>query len=179
MKLLVGLGNPGKAYENTRHNVGWLVLNKLAAEYFAAFENKKRWNARVAPIQIHGEQVVMIKPQTFMNRSGEAVQAARGWFRKVPIENIWVVHDDVDLPLGEIRIKQGGGSAGHRGVDSIAKMVGSVNFWRVRIGISRPENPNVPLEDYVLKKFSADEMKQVENIVDEARKKIIDQINGK
>jgi len=179
MKLLVGLGNPGKAYTNTRHNIGWLVLNELATEYLAAWENKKRWRARVTPIQIHGERVVMLKPQTFMNRSGEAVQAARGWFRKIPVESIWVVHDDVDLPLGEIRIKQGGSSAGHRGIDSVAKMVGSVDFWRVRIGIGRPENPNIPLEDHVLQKFSSDEMKQVESIVDEARKKIIEKINGK
>lgn len=179
MKLLVGLGNPGKAYANTRHNVGWMVLNDLAKEYMAAFENKKRWKARVTSIQINGERVVMLKPQTFMNRSGEAVQAARGWFRKIPVENIWIVHDDVDLPLGEIRIKQGGSSAGHRGVDSVAKMLGSVDFWRVRIGIGRPDNPNVPLEDYVLKKFSSEEMKQVEMVVDEARIKIIDKINGK
>jgi PTH1 family peptidyl-tRNA hydrolase len=179
MKLLVGLGNPGKAYADTRHNIGWLVVNALAKEYMAAFENKKRWQARVTSIQIHGERVVMIKPQTFMNRSGEAVQAARGWFRKIPVSSIWVVHDDADLPLGEIRIKQGGSSAGHRGVDSIAKMVGSENFWRVRIGIGRPENPNVPLEDYVLQKFTAEEMKQVEGIIDEARKKIIDKIRGK
>jgi len=178
MKLLVGLGNPGKAYENTRHNIGWLVLNDLAKEYMAAFENKKRWKARATSIQINGERIELIKPQTFMNKSGEAVQAARGWLRKVQVENIWVVHDDADLPLGEIRIKQGGGSAGHRGVDSIAKMVGSTNFWRVRLGIGRPDNPNVPLEDYVLKKFSDSEMKEVEQIVDEARRTIIRKING-
>jgi len=179
MKLLVGLGNPGKAYETTRHNVGWLVLDELAAEYMAAWENKKRWKAQVAPIQIHGERIVMIKPQTFMNKSGEAVQAARGFFRKAAVDSIWVVHDDVDLPLGEIRIKQGGGSAGHRGIDSIAQMVGSKDFWRVRIGIGRPDNPKVPLEDHVLKKFSSNEMKQLETIIDEARVKIIEKINGK
>ncbi len=178
MRLFVGLGNPGSKYESTRHNIGFLVANELAKKLGVNWKTKKRWKAEVAEAVVNGEKIVLVKPQAFMNRSGEAVQAARGWLRKIPVENIWIVHDDVDLPLGKIRIKQGGGSAGHRGVDSITNMLGSNNFWRVRIGIGRPDNPNVPLEEYVLNNFSADEMKQVKTITNEAQEVIINKINA-
>jgi len=151
MVLIVGLGNPGKKYEKTRHNLGFRVVDELR------FLNLKK--------------VVLVNPKTFMNLSGKAVKSLIKKY-KMPVTNLWVIHDDIDLPLGKIRISKGRGSAGHKGVESIIKEVGSKNFVRFRIGIQprigQPKNP----EKFVLQKFNKEE----EKIVKEVIKKIAEAI---
>jgi len=176
MYLLVGLGNPGKKYQSTRHNVGWFVIDRLAEELDTVWKKKNGWSAEIAETRINDQKVILVKPQTFMNLSGDAVARARGFWRKVSFENIWVIHDDADLELGDIRIKQGGGSAGHRGIDSIAQKLGDKNFNRVRIGIGRPSNDQVPLDKFVLSNFSDSEIQKLDQIGSEAIEQIIAQI---
>ena len=174
--IIVGLGNPGKKYENTRHNVGFLVLDHLAKKLDASWKTKGAWSAQVAEISQNEQKIVLLKPETFMNLSGNAVARARGFWRKTPIEHIWVIHDDVDLKLGDIRIKQGGSSAGHRGINSIDNKLGSQDYHRVRIGIGRPENDKIPIDQFVLGKFTDAEQKQLEQVVESAAEKILEQI---
>lgn len=133
MKLIVGLGNPGDKYKDTRHNVGFDVVDKLAHELgkaTALWEFQKKHNALTVKI---GE-VVLVKPQTYMNASGESVRSLVSFY-KLTSDDVWVIHDDLDLPMGKIRIRQGGASAGHHGVDSIIKELKSDNFLRFRLGI--------------------------------------------
>lgn len=174
--MIVGLGNPGSKYEATRHNVGMIVLDQLAEKHGVDWKNKVRWKAEVANIEIEKQKAVLIKPQTFMNKSGQAVQAARGWFKKIPVEHIVVAHDEADLPFGEVRLKRGGGSAGHNGIKSIEQHLGSPEFWRVRVGVGKPEHPSVPLDQWVLSEFSKDEKEQLEKVANEAIAKISETI---
>ncbi len=135
MKLIVGLGNPGDQYEDTRHNIGFMVLNKLAHELGSAdvsWTFEKKHNAQV----LKTGDVVLVKPQTLMNASGVAVKSL-ATFYKLSVHDIIVVHDDLDLPLGKIRIRTGGASAGHHGIDSVMKEIGNDGFVRVRLGIGR------------------------------------------
>lgn len=135
MKLIVGLGNPGEKYKDTRHNVGFMVVDKLAHELG---EVDIRWDSsgkHKASIAKAGE-VILVKPETFMNASGLAVKSIAEFYRIVP-EDVWVVQDDLDLPLGKIRIRVGGASAGHHGIDSIIRELGSDKFVRIRLGIGR------------------------------------------
>lgn len=135
MKLIVGLGNPGEQYEDTRHNIGYMVVDKLAREIGReALEWKKDEKRQVILAKVG--DVILAKPVTFMNNSGIAVANVAGLY-KIKAEDIWVVHDDIDLPLGKIRIRKGGGTAGHNGVESILKHVGSDVFLRFRLGIGR------------------------------------------
>lgn len=135
MKLIVGLGNPGREYENTRHNVGFMVVDHLARELGAGTpvwekdEKKNVWMHRLG-------DVILAKPQTFMNASGFAVKALADFYKILP-DDIWVIHDDIDLPLGKIRIRMGGASAGHHGVDSVIGHLKSDKFVRFRLGIGR------------------------------------------
>ena len=176
MKLIVGLGNPGKEYKNSRHNVGWLVVDRLAEKLEADWKAKKAWKAEIAESRSGDNKIVLIKPQTFMNRSGNAVARARGFWRKAAVENIWVVHDDADLELGDIRIKQGGGSAGHNGIKSIDEKLGDKNYFRIRVGIGRPTNDKIPLDKFVLGKFTESETKQLDQILDNATEQILEKI---
>jgi len=176
MILIVGLGNPGKKYEQTRHNVGWLVVDQLADKLKADWKAKKAWKAMIAESISNDNKVVLVKPQTFMNLSGEAVAKARGFWRKIAVKNIWVIHDDVDLKLGDIRIKQGGSSAGHRGVNSVVQKLKNENFHRIRIGIGRPTNNKIPLDKFVLGKFTPTEQKKLADIVESAVEQILEKI---
>ena len=178
MKLIVGLGNPGSQYAKTRHNVGFLILDELAHQFQADWSVKKRWKSEVAEFSIDDERILLIKPQTFMNRSGEAVQAARGFFKKVSIDNIIVIHDDIDLVFGDIRVKQGGSSAGHRGINSITQQINNRNFHRIRIGIGRPDHKDLPIEDWVLKNFSESEWQSLPGVYETAINKLKEFING-
>lgn len=136
MKLLVGLGNPGRQYENTRHNVGWLVLDEIASSSGASID-KKKFGAELGEAQVDGVRTLLVKPQTFMNLSGEAVgPAAR--FYKVEVPDVVVIHDDLDLEFGTVRIKVGGGHGGHNGLRSLLAHLGSRDFVRIRVGIGRP-----------------------------------------
>ena len=152
MILIVGLGNPGTAYEHTPHNIGREVIEQLAVKAgftHPAFE--KRFNALVSLGEAGEEKVLAALPETFMNNSGEAV-AAIAAFYKIPSEHIWVTHDDADLPFGNIRVSRDATSAGHRGVESVIEKLGTKDFWRFRIGIRPEKSAEIPLEAYVLKK---------------------------
>lgn len=160
--LVVGLGNPGAQYVNTRHNVGFMAVDVLAGEN-ASWKSEK--NALTARVDINGNRVIFVKPQTFMNNSGVAV-AALMTFYKIPLENIVVVHDDMDIPVGDCREKIGGGSAGHNGIRSIDAHIGR-EYRRIRIGIGHPRDFDLPMDpaDWVLGKFGAVQMDLIKNTI--------------
>ena len=153
MKLIVGLGNPGEKYINTRHNTGFIFVNHLCEVLELSWAFEKKVDAEVAK----NAKFILAKPQGFMNNSGVAVAKLLSYF-KVPVENLVVVHDDVDLPFGEYRLRQGSGSAGHHGVIDIIEKIGTQDFWRFRIGVGRPSDSKYNVEDYVLKPFAPDEV---------------------
>ncbi len=154
MHLLVGLGNIGKEYEFTRHNFGFLLLDQIIKDYHLSFQAKKL-KSEIFSGEINGKKILAIKPQTFMNLSGQAVLEVINFFKIKP-ENILVMHDEVDFPLGKIKTKIGGGSAGHNGLKSIDQAIGE-NYLRLRLGVGRPENKNYSTADYVLGNFSEEE----------------------
>ena len=160
--LVVGLGNPGAQYVNTRHNVGFMAVDALAGEN-ASWKSEK--NALTARAEIDGRRVIFAKPQTFMNNSGVAV-AGLMTFYKIPLENIVVIHDDMDIPVGDCREKIGGGSAGHNGIRSIDAHIGR-EYRRIRIGIGHPRDFDLPMDpaDWVLGKFGAVQMDLVKNAI--------------
>jgi peptidyl-tRNA hydrolase, PTH1 family len=166
--LVVGLGNPGKEYAGNRHNVGFLVADLLAGRIGAKFGRSKRAHADVAEgrLGFGGPRLVLVKPLTFMNLSGGPV-ASLAQFFKVPVDNVIAVHDELDLPYGQIRAKRGGGEGGHNGLRSMSKSLGSKEYARVRFGIGRPPGRQDPA-DYVLSDFSAAERKELEFLVDRA-----------
>lgn len=167
MKLIVGLGNPGKQYEKTRHNVGFMTLDKIASD----FKFVKKFNAEIAVREraavICGE-TILAKPQTFMNLSGQSVRAIISFY-KINTKDLIVVHDDLDIQLGEFKIQKNRSSAGHNGAQSIIDLLGTKDFTRIRIGIKN-ERPNIVTEKFVLEKFSKEEME----IIDEIIKKVSD-----
>ncbi|MBZ0276533.1 MAG: aminoacyl-tRNA hydrolase, partial [Anaerolineae bacterium] len=163
--LIIGLGNPGKEYENTRHNVGFRVLDELARRYGLTFGKKER-KAVVATGMIHGKKVILAKPQTFMNLSGEAVRALTDFY-KVEIGRILVVSDDLDIPLGTLRLRKEGSAGGQGGLKSIIQHLGSQSFNRLRFGISRPPGKMDP-KDYVLQAFRDDDAILATEVVDRA-----------
>ena len=163
MKLIVGLGNPGKEYSANRHNVGFLSLNYLAKANHISFD-KKQGKARVGTGMIAGNEVALAKPQTYMNLSGQAVLPLMQRY-KLNLEDLVVIHDDLDLPLGKIRIRKSSSAGGHNGAKSIIASLGSQDFVRIRVGIGRPESAgesdNREVVDYVLGDFDREEMKTV------------------
>ena len=159
--MIVGLGNPGERYEQTRHNVGFWCVDRLAEEWRADRE-RRRFRALVQEASMGAYRLVLVKPQTYMNDSGDAVGPAARWF-KVPPDRLLVIHDDLDLPVGRVRFRQGGSSGGHRGVASIMEHLGSDGFLRLRIGIGRP--PSDEAVDYVLSRFSREEQAVVDRIL--------------
>jgi PTH1 family peptidyl-tRNA hydrolase len=154
MYLIVGLGNPGSQYVGTRHNVGFMLLDYLAQENNVSFTESK-WKALMAKTVIWGESVILLKPETFMNASGTALAAAAKYY-KILTDNIIVIHDDLDMPLGRIKMVSGGGDGGHKGIRSSITHLGTRDFPRVKIGIGRPSSM-VPPENYVLGRFEPDE----------------------
>jgi len=154
MFLIVGLGNPGKKFEKTRHNVGFRVVNEFAKKNnFPDFKISKKFNALISEGEFNNEKVILAKSQTFMNLSGKAVKKLVSSFR-FQVSGLWVVHDDIDLPLGKIRIVKNRGSAGHKGVESIIRAINSKNFVRFRIGILPKTGKPKNLEKFVLQKPS-------------------------
>jgi PTH1 family peptidyl-tRNA hydrolase len=158
--IVVGLGNPGSRYARTRHNVGFQVLEELAKRH--GLEFRERANYRICSGSIEGDQVVLVEPLTFMNRSGTAVRKVAAKFF-VPPDRIVVVHDDLDLETGVVRIRGKGSSGGHRGVESVMESLGTKDFVRVKIGIGR--SGLVPAEKYVLSKFTRAELPHVKMAV--------------
>lgn len=155
MKIIAGLGNPGGEYAATRHNVGFMVVDRLARELGAAAE-KKMFKALVGQGRVGAEKVALVKPQTYMNLSGEAVGALLSWYKLTPADLV-VVYDDLDLPPGKVRVRPGGGSGGHKGMQSIIQVLGTEDFPRVRIGIGRPADPAFETARYVLSRFTPEE----------------------
>ncbi|MFN8454088.1 MAG: aminoacyl-tRNA hydrolase [Anaerolineae bacterium] len=154
--LIVGLGNPGQKYLETRHNAGWHLLDTVVKEnsHFRFDENRNK--GLIARGELVGVRVALVKPQTFMNLSGEAVgPIAR--FYKVPVERVLVAFDDLDLPLAALRVRSKGGAGGHKGMLSLIQQLGTENFPRVRLGIGRPAGSSMPVEAYVLQKFKPEE----------------------
>jgi PTH1 family peptidyl-tRNA hydrolase len=153
--LIVGLGNPGREYARDRHNVGRMVVDELARRHGGAFRAK--FSGRLAEVRLGEARVALLEPETFMNDSGRSVSAASRFF-KVPVGDVLVVHDEVDLELGRLQARAGGGLAGHNGLRSIAAALGSHEFLRLRVGVGRPERGDPrPVADYVLSPFTSEE----------------------
>lgn len=156
MKIIVGLGNIGKEYERTRHNAGFLAAERLAAAFgFDSWRAEDKFEAETAAGVIAGERVILMKPSTYMNLSGRAVQKVMQFY-KLALEDLTVIHDDLDIPLGEYRVSIDSRSAGHKGVQSIIEHLGSQQFRRLRIGIKVPDR-RTPTEKFVLGNFTREE----------------------
>jgi peptidyl-tRNA hydrolase, PTH1 family len=166
--LVVGLGNPGPEYAENRHNVGFMIADLLARRAGARFGRARRANAEVAEgfLTPGGPKLVLVKPMTYMNLSGGPA-ASLSQFFKIPLERIIAVHDELDIPYGQLRLKVGGGEGGHNGLRSLSKSLGSKDYLRVRFGIGRPPGRQDPA-DYVLSNFSSAERKELEFLVDRA-----------
>lgn len=170
MKLVVGLGNPGRKYAPTRHNLGFLVVDHLAGQNDLSIK-KKTCDALIAAWWADGERVVLAKPQTFMNRSGEVVQALMAELR-VSAADLVVICDDLDLPFGRIRIRPKGSAGGHRGLLSITEQLAGVSFTRIRIGIGRPPE-GVDSADYVLQPFTPEEKAGLDEVINRAAAAVV------
>ena len=163
--LIIGLGNPGRHYHNNRHNIGFMVVDRLARRLgtsFARLESK----ALVTKVEYQDRRLVVAKPQTFMNLSGVAVGSLVRFY-KIPLGNLFIVYDDVDLPFGSLRIRPAGGSAGQKGIDSIIERLGTQDFPRLRLGINQPPG-RMEAADYVLQNFSNQEEQALTEILDRA-----------
>lgn len=170
MHLVVGLGNPGGDYSKTRHNAGFLLVEKLAAQWKINWAGEKKFLARIAKSERSGKKVLLCEPQTFMNLSGEAVGALVSFYQ-VPLTNILVAVDDADLPLGEIRLRPGGGTGGHHGLESVTQHLGAKEYARLRIGIGRKSDAR-QIAGYVLGKFEVSENELLEKILDRAANQV-------
>jgi peptidyl-tRNA hydrolase, PTH1 family len=159
--LVAGLGNPGPDHVRDRHNVGWMVADELARRHSGSFRSK--FSGRLAETRVGDVRIAVLKPETYMNESGRSIAAAARFF-KVAAEDVLVVHDDVDLPVGRLQARLGGGLAGHNGLRSISQALGTPEFQRLRIGVGRPERGDPrPVADYVLSAFAPED--DVEEIV--------------
>jgi len=153
--LVAGLGNPGREYERTRHNAGWVVLDELARRHGGSWRSK--FSGSLAEVRVDGSKLALLKPETYMNESGRSAAAAARFF-KVPAESLLVVHDDVDLEPGRLQARRGGGLAGHNGLRSLAQHLGTQDFLRLRIGVGRPGRGDPrPVKDWVLSPFAPEE----------------------
>lgn len=162
MKLFVGLGNPGSAYASNRHNIGFMAADEIAQRFSFSTWNKK-FQGLLCESSMGGEKILLLKPQTYMNLSGESVAAAARFY-KIPVEQVIVMHDELDLPLGKLRVKQGGSAGGHNGLKSIDAHIGQ-NYYRVRIGIGHPGTKDL-VSDYVLSNFAKAEMPLAEKMIE-------------
>lgn len=166
VSLIVGLGNPGSEYEKTRHNAGFWFLDELARQKSLSFKSEKKFHGEVARYKYAGEDVWLLKPTTFMNLSGQAVQALANFY-KINLDEILVVHDELDLSVDTARLKKGGGHGGHNGLRDIASKMGGNNFLRLRIGIGHPGDKN-KVTNHVLKKASTDDQISIERNIERA-----------
>lgn len=174
MHLVIGLGNPGPKYEKTRHNVGFKVLDRLAELLQVEWKDDKQSKSEVIETQYLGEKLVLAKPQTYMNLSGQAVQALAQRF-KVTTNNILVAYDEVALPLGTIRVRQGGSSGGHNGIKSLIECLNSQDFARFRLGINLPPEA-IALENYVVGHFTTDEQPIINAAITATASLILEQL---
>lgn len=198
MYLIIGLGNPGKEYEHTRHNVGFIVIDALY-EYLAKengcnpWKTDKHFQSDIAEASFEGEKVLLVKPLTYMNLSGQAVKALISFY-KIPLEKTLIIYDEFDLPLGSLRLRQQGSAGTHNGMRSVVQVLGTNDIPRLRVGISLPDSlkekiPQKPIKDFVLEKFYPDEhelknktitkaVKVILNIIKEGHQRTMDKINN-
>lgn len=163
MILIVGLGNPGKKYEETRHNVGFFVLDAFQKEErFPPFLKAKKFLAKMS----RKGNIILAKPETFMNESGKSVGLLANFY-KIKLRDVWVIHDDVDITLGEFKIQKGRSAAGHRGIESVINILGTKDFNRIRIGIRSEEGCKISTQKFVLEKFTLEEKKDIQKILPE------------
>ncbi len=162
--MIAGLGNPGSQYEQNRHNIGFMLVDYLSRKHDLQWSRSK-WDAFICRTSLWGEPVCLVKPSTYMNRSGRAVAGVVNYYNILP-DNTLIVHDDLDMSVGRIKLVKAGGAGGHNGIRSIVQILGSADFYRLKIGIGRPGSAAVhadmPVEKYVLSDFSADEREIVE-----------------
>ena len=163
--LIVGLGNPRAQYARTRHNIGFLAVERCAGRHQASWALEEKFNARLARAEIAGKKALLGEPQTFMNSSGTAVRALVDYF-KIGSSGLLIVVDDADLPFGEVRMRAGGSSGGHHGLESVERQLGTRNYPRLRIGIGRQASGVRQITDYVLGKFRPDERELLDSILD-------------
>lgn len=179
MRIIVGLGNPGAEYRQTRHNAGWLALDRWAQQDNLAWQSKKKWRAEVAA----GSDYLLVKPHTYMNLSGQSIRSVLDFYGLLPkqfglvmkkssdlSDALWIVHDELDLDLGRWKISRGAGSAGHNGVRSAIEHLKTKDFNRLRLGIKTELRQEMPADKYVLGRFTQDELKLLYRCIDEARK---------
>jgi PTH1 family peptidyl-tRNA hydrolase len=185
MKLIIGLGNPGEKYKNTRHNVGYMVIDKLTSRLkIKLLENKKLSSSLIQSL-CHGDKFILAKPNKFMNESGASVRKISDYY-KIKINNICIISDDVDLPIGSIRVREEGSSGGHKGVESIIKSLNSEKFTRIRIGIAQlntmPADADkmniIDTKEFVLENFNNTESKIINKTIINATDIILDYLNG-
>lgn len=182
MELIAGLGNPGKEYKKTRHNIGFMVLDELREEL--KIEDVSEWslsdkfNAKIAGCHIGGEKLILAKPMTYMNKSGQAVELIGEYYSLTP-ENLTVVHDDIDLQFGDIKVQENRSSAGHNGIKSIINRLGTKEFTRMRVGIATDKLEQTDPSDFVLSKFGWFERSKLKQVLSESTDKLQDIINRK
>lgn len=168
MKLIVGLGNPGKEYENTRHNIGFMALDN----YLGKVDFKNKDNYAIYEKNINNQKVIFLKPLTYMNESGLAIRKIMDYY-KIKIEDILIIYDEMDIEVGKLKIKKSGSSAGHNGIKSIIKHLGTEEFKRIRIGISKPKGDSI---DFVLGKFNKQETEKINEVLNTVNNIIEDYI---
>lgn len=164
--IIIGLGNPGTEYANTRHNAGFWFVEEVARKFGGNFKTEKKFQGEVTRSTIHGQQVWLLKPDTFMNLSGQSLLALMQFY-KIKLANVLVVHDDLDLEVGDVRLKEAGGHGGHNGLRDIISRCGGNGFQRIRLGIGHPGNQS-KVTGHVLKKASTDDQISIENAIDKA-----------
>lgn len=166
IELIVGLGNPGRDYADTRHNAGFWFVEEVARKYAGSFKPDRKFQGEAARVRIEGQDVWLLKPETFMNLSGQSVLALMQFY-KIPLQNILVVHDDLDLPAGVARLKQGGGHGGHNGLRDIIARCGGSDFARLRLGIGHPGDKS-RVTGHVLNKVSVDDQAAINQAITQA-----------
>lgn len=176
IQLIVGLGNPGKQYENTRHNAGFWFVEEVARQYSVQFRPETKFLGQLARVQSAGLDFFLLKPTTFMNRSGQSIQAVAKFY-KIPPENILVAHDELDLPVGTVRLKKGGGHGGHNGLRDTIAALGSKEFYRLRIGIDHPGDRN-KVVDYVLSAPSKTQRQAIDDAIYDASRYVSELVEG-
>jgi PTH1 family peptidyl-tRNA hydrolase len=167
LHLIAGLGNPGREYAATRHNIGFILADRLAARWRAAWRLEKKFHARLARLERNGQKVILCQPQTFMNETGQAI-GALGRFYQLPLQRMLMAVDDADLPLGQLRLRAEGSSGGHHGLESIERQLGTRAYPRLRLGIGRRAGDGREITDYVLGRFAPAERQVMDEVLERA-----------
>ncbi|HES75943.1 MAG TPA: aminoacyl-tRNA hydrolase [bacterium] len=176
IRLIVGLGNPGAQYEDTRHNAGFWFVDEVARLTGATLRPEPRFHGLAARVMLEGHELWLLKPTTFMNRSGQSV-AALARFYKIAPEQILIVHDEIDLPVGQVKLKYAGGHGGHNGLRDLHAHFGTPNYWRLRIGVDHPGSKDLVV-DYVLHAPSKVDREKINGVIDEASRQLPDLLRG-